>query len=121
MDLTFIHARLSATIIAFSLIAAVWGLVQYARGRRVDGSYWGIAAAAELLYIVQGLIGVTLWIGGAAPARGIHILYGAVSVVALPAYYAFSEGRDDRAALLAYSLLFLFLAGIGLRAASTAV
>lgn len=120
MSLTFIHARLFVTILVFSAIAAIWGLVQYARGRNVDGTFWGIMAAAELLYLVQALIGVTLWIGGAVPARGIHILYGAVTALTLPGYYAFTEGRDDRPALLVYSLLFLFLVGIGLRAGTTA-
>lgn len=121
MNLTFVHARLSTAILAFSLIAAAWGLIQYARGRGVDGTFWGIAASAEILYLVQAVLGLTLWMGGAAPGRGIHILYGAVTVITLPAYYALTEGRDDRPALLVYSLLFLFLAGIGLRAASTAM
>ncbi len=43
-----------------------------------------------------------------------------VAVIALPGYYAFTKGRDDRAAALVYGLICLFLVGIGLRALETA-
>jgi hypothetical protein len=50
---------------------------------------------------------------------GVHILYGIVAVISLPAYYAISKGRDDKYAALAYGLLCLFLAAIGMRASVT--
>lgn len=76
----------------------------------MDGTFWGIIYIAEILYIVEAATGVLRWIGGAAPAEGIHWLYGITTVVALPAYLALSRGRDDRGAARAYGLLFLFLA-----------
>jgi hypothetical protein len=52
---------------------------------------------------------------------GIHILYGIVAVISLPAYYAITKGRDDKEVVLTYGLLNLFLAAISLRAAATGV
>lgn len=120
MSLTLIHDRLATTMILFNLVAGVWGLALYFRRRGIDGNYWGILATGELLFIVQALLGLTLWLQGARPGRGIHILYGAVAVLTLPAVYAFNRGRDDRRAALGYGLVLLFLAGISLRAIGTA-
>ncbi len=121
MTLTIFHGRVATAMILFSVIAAIWGLVLFLRGRKIDGNYWGILATGEILFLAQALLGGILWLQGARPARGIHVLYGVVAVLTLPAVYAFNRGRDDHKAALAYGLILLFLAGIGLRAMGTAV
>jgi hypothetical protein len=114
------HDRLANTILLFNLIAGLWGVVSYFRGRGVTNNYWGILAIAELLFIAQAILGVTMWLGGARPAGStVHLLYGAVSAISLPAYFLFTRGRDDRPATLAYGVLCLFLAGISVRAMVT--
>ena len=119
MMLTFLHERLANTMILFSLVAGLWGLLTYFRRRGVTANYWGILIIGEILYAAQGLLGIALWLGGERPGRTIHLLYGAVALITFPAYYAASKGRDDRRAALIYGLLGLFLAGIGARAMST--
>ena len=119
MSVAFIHNRLADAMLIFSVVAGAWGLVAYVRRQGVTPSYWGILVMAELLYGAQGVVGILLWLQGLSPARGIHWLYGAVALLTLPGYFALSRGRDDRRAALAYGLLSLFLAGIGLRAAGT--
>jgi hypothetical protein len=115
-----IHANLANTAFLFSLIAGIWGVVTYIRGRGVGGSYWGILAIAEILFVAEGIMGGLLWLGGARPLRpAIHILYGAVAILTLPFYYALSKGREDRAAALIYGVLCLFLTGISLRSMVT--
>jgi hypothetical protein len=121
MPLSVIHGRLGDAMLIFSLIAAAWGLASGLRKQPMSGNYWGILACAELLFTAQALIGVLLWLSGERPGRGIHLLYGAVAVLTLPAYYVIGGGRDDRRAVWIYALLCLFLAGIGLRAATTGV
>jgi hypothetical protein len=106
-----IHANLANTIFLFSFITGIWGIVGYLRGRVVGGSYWGILAIAEILFLAQSSLGGLLWLAGARPLRpGIHLLYGAVSLI---------KGRDDRAASLTYGVLCLFLAGISVRSMVT--
>jgi hypothetical protein len=121
MDLISLHERLATAMILYSVIAGAWGIIGGLRRRPMSGNYWGIIAVAELLYLAQAVIGVTLWLGGARPARGVHILYGVVALLSLPAFYAMSKGRDDARAVWAYGLLFFFLVAITLRAMTTAV
>ncbi len=120
MTPSMIHANLANTSLLFAVIAGIWGIVLRVRDKGIDGNYWGILAVGELLFLGQGLLGAYLWISGARPGRmGIHILYGVVLIIGLPAYYAITKGRDDKHAALAYGLLCLFLAAISLRAATT--
>lgn len=120
MTLTAIHDRLAIAMLIFSVVAALWGIVLYLRKRGVDGNYWGILATGELLFLAQGIVGTVLWIQGLRPGRGVHLLYGALAVLTLPAYYVLSGGRDDRRAAIGYGLIMLFLMGISLRAIGTA-
>jgi hypothetical protein len=104
----------------FAGLGTIWGLVAYIRGKGMEGNFWGILAVGELLFISQIVIGIILWLNDARPARGVHILYGAVTALAIPAYYTISKGRDDRTATLAYTLICIFIVGIAARAAMTA-
>lgn len=120
MTLTMIHARLSTAMLIFAAIGALWGFGLYFLKRGVDGNYWGILATGELLFLAQAVVGTVLWLEGLRPGRTIHLLYGAVAVLTLPAYYFFSNGRDDRRGALGYAIVLLFLFGISLRAIGTA-
>jgi len=66
-------------------------------------------------------VGGLLYLGGARPARiEVHILYGVLLVIVLPATFAYLRGRDERREALIYGLVGLFLAGVSLRAIVTA-
>lgn len=119
MDLSEIHSRLAATFILFMAIASAWSFLAGARRQGVSGSGWGIYAIGELLALVVGALGIALYVAGERPARSVHLLYGVIAVLTLPAYYAISKGRDDRTASLVYGGLFLFLAIAGYRAVIT--
>jgi CDP-diglyceride synthetase len=119
MALSEIHARLATSYILFMAIAAAWNLVAAARRRGVSGTTFGILVIAELLALGQAALGIALALSGDRPARAVHILYGLTTVLTLPAYYAFSKGRDDRTASLIYAGLCLFLAVAGYRAVLT--
>jgi hypothetical protein len=121
MDLSLVHDRLANAMILYSLIAGGWGLIAGIRRQSMSGNYWGIIAVAEVLFLAQAIVGLTLWLGGDRPARGVHVLYGVVAILSLPAYYAMSKGRDDTRAVWTYGLLFFFLVAIALRAMTTAV
>jgi hypothetical protein len=119
MSLSEIHSRLAISVMLFTGLATIWGLVSYIRGKRMGGQFWGILAIGEFLFILQIVFGIILWLGGARPMRDVHLIYGAVTVLAIPGYFAISKGRDDRTATLAYTLIFIFLVGISARAAMT--
>ena len=58
---------------------------------------------------------------GERPARtAVHILYGFLIVIALPATFAYLRGREERREALIYALVGFFLTGLALRAIITA-
>jgi hypothetical protein len=64
---------------------------------------------------------VVLYALGGRPARTwVHILYGILLVITLPGAFAYLRGKDTRREALIYGLVGLFLAGVSLRAISTA-
>lgn len=114
------HERLAGTVAMFTVLAGLWGIVAALRRRPVEAGYWGIVAVGEILILAQAVLGVLLYIGGERPGRGIHILYGAITALTLPAMYALTRGRDDHRAQWSYALLFFLLTALSLRAVATA-
>jgi heme A synthase len=121
MNLVDVHGAVANACLIFSLIIAGYGFLLYFRQGGVDSNYWGTLAAGELLFVAQGVIGVLLFASGLRPARTlVHILYGIVLVITLPGTYAITRGRDSRREALIYAIIGLFLAGVTLRAMTTA-
>jgi hypothetical protein len=119
MPLAEIHARLANTALLYILLVALWGWLRYFRRQDIHSSYWGALAIGEVLILIQGVLGAYLWISGSQPGQPIHILYGVVSALAIPAAFAITKGRDDRRALMVYAAMLLFLAGLLWRAVAT--
>jgi hypothetical protein len=118
--LALLHARLAGTVALFTVLAGLWGLVAALRRRPVEAGYWGILGVGEILFLAQGALGVLLYVAGERPGRGIHILYGALTALTLPAFYVITRGRDDTRAQWAYTFLFFLLTALSLRAVATA-
>lgn len=78
--------------IAFTLFA---GLRAFAGGalRMLGPAYKAVVAGVA----VQGLIGAVLLAGDERPADGLHLLYGALALLVLPAASAFSAAAPPRA------------------------
>lgn len=118
--LIFVHNRLSVTMLLFMVALGLWGLWNFLRGEGMTGSYWGGLAIGEGLVIAQGVLGGVLYAMGGVPARGVlHVLYGIVAVISLPAAFSFTRGRGTRYETLIYAIMALFLAGVTVRARLT--
>ncbi len=113
-----VHVLLTRTIILFMLIVAGWGLVNAARRRPPSDSYRTTLLIGELLFVVQGLIGLELLGEGRFPAQWIHFLYGILGIVVLPSVIGYL-GRGKKRESLWLGLTALFLVGIALRAMAT--
>ena len=68
---------------------------------------------------IQFLLGVYLWIVGLRPARGVHVLYGIVALMAIPGMYMYTKGRTDRPEMLMYAVVTLITIGLILRSTFT--
>ncbi len=120
MSLTVIHGNLANAALIYFAILAVWGLVRFARRQGIGSNYWGALVIAELLILAQGTLGAFLWYSGLRPARGIHILYGLVSGLVIPAVYVYTKGGEERREMLIYAVVALVTVGLILRAMTTA-
>ena len=118
--LTLLHSRLATTSVLFMVALGVWGLVSYARGGAVSSSFAGSLAIGQALVTVQVAAGVILAVSGAAQANPIHYLYGITAILALPFAWSYLRDRNQRRALLIYSLVALFLFGLAVRGILTA-
>jgi hypothetical protein len=119
MDLAEVHARLGNTALYYFLALAAWGLWRFFRKQGPDSNYWGALIIAEVLILIQGLLGAYMWLVGRRPAEGIHLLYGAVSLLVIPGVYAYTRGGEGRRVILVYGAALLFAVGITLRAITT--
>jgi CDP-diglyceride synthetase len=120
MDLIFLlHDRLATTVILFFAVAGLWGLFEFARGGALSGSIAGILIIGQALVMVQGLLGVALYIAGYRPATIVHVLYGVTAAIVLPFLWSYVRDRAPRQGLLLYSLVALFIVGLAIRGMTT--
>jgi hypothetical protein len=115
MPIVLIHRGLANSASLFLAILTVWALVQFLRSRPLGASWYGAAVVAELLLLVQFVVGGVLWLQGVQPGPRpwIHILYGTVAVITLPAAHSyFGKLEDSRVQALAMTLACAFLWGI---------
>ncbi|NJO83111.1 MAG: hypothetical protein HC828_10010 [Blastochloris sp.] len=114
------HANLLFTIVFFLLIIGGWGVINHIRKRVTTRGYHSALAIGELLLLAEFIIGVLLFTTGLRAYRmSVHIIYGVVAIIAIPAVYLYLRGRDTRWEQLIYAMTCLFLSAIALRALET--
>ena len=106
-------------MLLFMSVLGLWGIIAYIRGESLAGSLAGAFVIGQVLIACQVLAGVALLIMGARPADSTHYLYGATAVLILPFIWTYLRDRDQRQALLVYSLIALFIAGLAVRGITT--
>ena len=115
-----LHEGLANTALMYTLLLALWSFWLHIRRRYLTSHFWGALVIAELIFVLQALIGVAMVMQGRLPWRDIHYLYGALGVITLPAAFAFTRGRAGYREALLYGVILLFLTGVALRAQMTA-
>jgi cytochrome bd-type quinol oxidase subunit 1 len=90
-----LHGLIATAVVAYFVIAGVWGIVEFARGaRNLSGTYASILVLAEVLALVQILAGFYALFAGRQPRDLLHILYGMLAVLLLPVVWSiFSRDR----------------------------
>jgi hypothetical protein len=125
MSLPEIHTRLANSATIFIAVLGLWALLQRLRARPLDSNWFGAAMIGELLLVAQALLGGYLYYGAglgvALPRPFMHILYGIVSILTLPAAQSyFGQLEDEKVKALAMAAVCFFLWGIVLRASHVA-
>ena len=102
-------------------LLGVLSFVNYVRGQGVDGNMIGVIVIGEMMMLAQATLGIIMLIMlGTIPGRGIHFLYGALSVIFLPGLWLYTRGETDRRASLIWGFAGFFMMGLTLRAIGTA-
>jgi hypothetical protein len=120
MSLALVHDFLANSVLIYTIILCLWGFWRVIRKQILNGSYRGALVIAEILILTQGALGGFLWLSSLRPERGgMHVLYGVVGVLGIPAVYLFTKGRGGRLEMILYAAVMLFNSGIFLRAMAT--
>jgi hypothetical protein len=116
---TLLHNQLATTMLYFMFVCGVWAVIGSFRGG-ISGSLAGALVLGEGLILLQGVLGIILYLTGHRPAQGLHFLYGVAAAVTLPGIYSYVKGRSSRAQALSLGLGALFIVGLAIRGIVTA-
>lgn len=89
------------------------------RKQAPSGSYRATLVLTEGLFIVQGLVGIAMFLSGARPHDPLHWLYGPLLVIVLPIAASYLTGRETRRQALVFGIAALFMFGLAIRAYMT--
>jgi len=117
--LHYFHNGLFRAGLIITGFIAVWSVSLYVRKHAASGSYRATLVLTEGLFIVQGLVGIAIFLGGARPHDRLHWLYGPLLVIVLPIAASYLMGRESRREPLVYGLAALFMFGLTVRAYMT--
>ena len=108
------HVVVGWIYLALNGAAGLWALAahQWPRLRRRAG--WALVAAAQLIVVVQVVLGVVLQVGDDIEG-GQHQLYGFAAFASVGIIFAYRNEMRDRPHLL-YGLGSLWMMGLGIRA-----
>ena len=120
MSLSHVHRWMSDVLLFYTLLAGLWGLLNFIGKREINLGYWIALAAAQMLVMSQGSLGSLLWLQDKRPAQGMHVIYGALAALGLPLVYAATRGREGHRESLAYGIALLLVALLTWGAAATA-
>jgi CDP-diglyceride synthetase len=121
MDVVLLlHDRLATTVMLFFLFVGLWGVFEFLRGGQLGGNIAGALIIGQVLVVVQGAFGLTLFLFDDRPQNTLHILYGFTAALCLPFVWSYVRDRAPRQGLLLYSLLCLFIFGLAIRGMTTA-
>jgi heme A synthase len=113
-----LHTVMSRSMVLYYAALGVWGVCLAIRKRELDPAYRGALFIGVALGVIQAAIGVTLLMGGLAPADNLHYLYGASVILTLPLVYSYILDKKVSRPLI-FGLASLFMAGLAIRAITT--
>jgi hypothetical protein len=113
-----LHDTLGSALLVASIAFTVCaGLLAFAGGPvRALGPAWKVVVAGVAL---QGLIGGALLVSDERPTEGLHLLYGVLALLVLPAAAAFSSEAPPRARAAVLAFAGLVTTGVLMRSLGT--
>lgn len=120
MTLNLIHSRLATTVILYLIVLTIWALWSVFRKEVMSPNFRGALFIAGFTILVQGFLGGLLWLQDFRPDQSsMHILYGSLGVLGIPAIYIFTQDRWKRFEMLVIGTGLLCLIALIFRSVST--
>jgi hypothetical protein len=111
-----LHRVLGYVAIAANALAGLFALVAW-RARRLRGRWvWMVTIVAEVMIMVDVVVGVILVAAYDFEPPRIHMFYGFLVFITVGLAFQYRDAMRGRTELL-YGLVGLFLVGLGIRAA----
>ncbi len=117
-----IHGRLGNTALFFTIAMAIWSFFKFFRKQGPDGNYWGALVIAEVVYVIQGLLGAIIMLLGIGVVDNLvmHSLYGVLSLLPVPGMFIYSRGKENTRTMLIFGLVLIAQIALILRGMATA-
>lgn len=74
------HLIAGVAVLATNLLAGAWGGVAWLR-REASVGFWYALRVAQVVMVVQVLLGMGLLLAGEEPPNGLHVLYGVLPLL----------------------------------------
>ncbi len=122
-----IHNAMFFIILVAGIVTLVCGIVLIIMRRQVDtGAAAGtlrvfriLLAVTAALGLLQDLAGVGLYLTGARPGEGLHFVYGAIVLLAIPIAYVYSDQNQVRRDIIIMTIAVVAVLGAAFRAFAT--
>ena len=121
MGIIDIHSRLGNTALFYTIAMVIWSFWRFFRKQPPDSNFWGALAIAEILYLIQGALGMLIWLTGKSVVDNLfmHGLYGVVGLLVVPGMFIYSRGRESVRLMVIFGAALLFQIGIIIRGMMT--
>jgi len=115
-----VHRYVGYVVVGIFSIGWLFGLVLWASKRQAGDWFWRWLVAAQVLAIVQALVGVVLLLLGRRPTAWLHYVYGFGPIVILAIAHALARDENFRARpWMPFALASFICFGLSLRALTT--
>ena len=114
MSLRNLHIALGWALVAANGLVGTWALAAHRAEALRHRALWPATAVAEVLIMVQVVVGVVNMQVNDLEVTGVHLFYGFVSAFAVGIIYSYRQQLEQWRYLL-YGFGGLFLMGMGLR------
>jgi heme A synthase len=92
-----VHQFLLLPIVLYFGVLALLGAFWFFRSTGgPGGNYLGALIIGEGLIVVQAIVGLLVFASGKHPHQGLHWLYGAILLLALPIAYGLGSQREEQ-------------------------
>ncbi len=115
-----VHKYVGFAVVALFTMGWIWGLAGWISRRGPGDRFWNWLTVAQVVAIVQALIGITLLILGRRPTTWLHYVYGFGPIAILAVAHAMAREEQFRARpWVPFALASFICFGLSLRALLT--